>query len=774
MPNSGEQSVKTYYEHRLFMLYGPDEFRRYLGRMLLTVDLWVDQPFEPVDVDRVYDILGWGTALSWQARLEPFGFNRSLNALLDTEGFFQPDFDNVGAPTEQQPFRSEIVFQMLLEYVAAQTVRTENSQGYLSGIVNNAPLPAKQLIDTLYYVSYLQERIFTRGGDALVVSKQSLGRHLRALARNDQGPQISANYPGEPRLSQLYDALWDYLHLLADLKPDKLWAPEVLPVRHPASKALQLACENAADRSDTAHAELVKERGSTTLATGWRSLGKALFDLSEQSLPLLEIEPADDGLTVQFLIDKTGTRIATRQGGDPTQPPRPPEDEAEAQAALPALIATFNAWKAAFETLLGDAVIAEKLAVNAGLLSGSPSIDTIAGLVNRTDQALKQHGIPEPESGQPAFTYRVMRDQIRTYLDVIADQTVVGRTTADRAEIFARGLQGACILASPSHHTTAEARRLEGLKLLVARCGFTTDITRETVSKTLANVGERWSLPDQPVPGDYRGIKQWSAGLVGLIEKAEKRNADRTATPKAIHDAVRGFWSQWSIAPNHFTRLDAHLGLRELDLWHAAQLDNVPVISETAETPSIGQWSRVLDLYLGHASARPVTRNIAQFACKRLGLPDLTQRGRRTDQVAANRSHNPLMMLFVHGIGSPAWQWPSAPKYAAVVVPPIDQQRHDARWGAALDDNTPPIGGASAIQRLLKALDHRVPSAQIQVCVEIKNAEPAETLQTIAREVMPGLPIVAFGNSAPKDGDWRTVANPDSLGDLARLARQAS
>ena len=58
----------TYYEHRLFMLYQPDDFRNYLGRMAGGTN-WMS------DSSRARDLMAWGTVLVYQARMEPFAFN---------------------------------------------------------------------------------------------------------------------------------------------------------------------------------------------------------------------------------------------------------------------------------------------------------------------------------------------------------------------------------------------------------------------------------------------------------------------------------------------------------------------------------------------------------------------------------------------------------------------------------------------------------------------------------------------------------------------------
>ena len=196
-----ESAWVTYYEHRVFMVYFPDDFRDYLGT-LVTGNEWARK-------SNALDLMAWGTALTYQARMEPFRFNEALNLYYDSDkGRFRRQYVEEGTPRRQWSFRLQLTMQVALEII------TRNAN--IEDRINKYPAQAQLLFDTLYYVSKLHG--LERSPDHhFVITPSILQSYIRGQAQNDRGPGLDPDFPGQDHVKDLFGRLREYLHLLANL-----------------------------------------------------------------------------------------------------------------------------------------------------------------------------------------------------------------------------------------------------------------------------------------------------------------------------------------------------------------------------------------------------------------------------------------------------------------------------------------------------------------------------------------------------------------------------
>ena len=133
-------ALSTYYEHRIFMLYQPDDFRMYLGRM-------ADGPNWMRDSARNLDLMAWGTLLVYQARMEPFAFNERLTRLQDQRGVFLDAYQVPATPLSLPLYRLQLTMQLALEAVTRRAS--------IDSRIDEEPAHAQLIFDALYYVAWL-------------------------------------------------------------------------------------------------------------------------------------------------------------------------------------------------------------------------------------------------------------------------------------------------------------------------------------------------------------------------------------------------------------------------------------------------------------------------------------------------------------------------------------------------------------------------------------------------------------------------------------------
>src|SRR6516162_8061898 len=198
------QAWTTYYEHGVFMVYLPNDFRDYLGRVVTGVRDWMRDP-------RALDLMAWGTVLTYQARMEPFRFNDVLTRYYEPGRGFRKGYDREGTPLWQPMFRLQLTMQLAQEVVT--------NRANIEGRIDEYPTQEQLLFDTLYYVTAIHD-LEKPIKSEIKISKDDLRTYLRERAKNDRGPVLDPDFPDPERLAYLWDELWHYLNLLA--KPAEL------------------------------------------------------------------------------------------------------------------------------------------------------------------------------------------------------------------------------------------------------------------------------------------------------------------------------------------------------------------------------------------------------------------------------------------------------------------------------------------------------------------------------------------------------------------------
>src|SRR5262245_57375147 len=92
---------KTFYNHRIFLLYQPDAYRDYLIGVVDQKDWPPAQRFA-----LKLGLMAWATILVYQARMVPFDFNRRLKALVDADGAFL--WQEPTLPTSRTIYRQQL------------------------------------------------------------------------------------------------------------------------------------------------------------------------------------------------------------------------------------------------------------------------------------------------------------------------------------------------------------------------------------------------------------------------------------------------------------------------------------------------------------------------------------------------------------------------------------------------------------------------------------------------------------------------------------------
>jgi hypothetical protein len=134
---------KTFYNHRVFVIYHPDAYRQYLLRI-------VDQSSWPESerFSLTLGLMAWGTILVYQARMVASDFHRRLKGLVDAEGAFL--YQNPSLPLSRPLYRQQLAMQLGIEVIARTPEVKER--------IEEAPIVAQYVYDTLYMPSFYHER----------------------------------------------------------------------------------------------------------------------------------------------------------------------------------------------------------------------------------------------------------------------------------------------------------------------------------------------------------------------------------------------------------------------------------------------------------------------------------------------------------------------------------------------------------------------------------------------------------------------------------------
>jgi hypothetical protein len=134
---------KTFYNHRIFVIYQPEDYRQYLLRI-------VDQEGWP-ESERFglkLGLMAWGTILVYQSRMVASDFHRRLKGLVKADGSFL--HQNPSLPLSRPFYRQQLAMQLGIEVIARTPDVKER--------IEETPIVAQYIYDTLYMPSFYHER----------------------------------------------------------------------------------------------------------------------------------------------------------------------------------------------------------------------------------------------------------------------------------------------------------------------------------------------------------------------------------------------------------------------------------------------------------------------------------------------------------------------------------------------------------------------------------------------------------------------------------------
>jgi hypothetical protein len=198
----------TFYSHRIFLSYRPDDYRNYLQN-IVDKSKW----HEKSEAERFQLELGlfaWGTILVYRARMVPFHFNRELKRLVDEGGkFIEPD--PVAAPLMRGIYRQQLAMQLGIEAIMRRDQVKER--------IAEVPAFQQYTYDTLYWPSYQHEKGLNEGVDEhgkpkpFVFTLDSLKEYLWFRAKGSRRTR-EESFPPNDIAIVLFRALEEYLKLL--------------------------------------------------------------------------------------------------------------------------------------------------------------------------------------------------------------------------------------------------------------------------------------------------------------------------------------------------------------------------------------------------------------------------------------------------------------------------------------------------------------------------------------------------------------------------------
>jgi hypothetical protein len=197
-PGMTNPVATTFYTHRIFVIYEPDDYRRYLLRMV-DQRHWAEEEGLP----RKLGLMAWGTILVYRSRMLPFDFNRRLKRLVNEKGEF---FDqNPSLPLSRTVYRQELAMQLGIEVITRRPDVQER--------IKEVPYFSQLIYDTLYLPSFRHEQ-GTGAGQPFEVTAPVLRKYLWLRGRGDEHAEEMENFPPDEVVDYLLDVLERYLSLL--------------------------------------------------------------------------------------------------------------------------------------------------------------------------------------------------------------------------------------------------------------------------------------------------------------------------------------------------------------------------------------------------------------------------------------------------------------------------------------------------------------------------------------------------------------------------------
>jgi hypothetical protein len=182
---------KTFYSHRVFVIYQPEDYRQYLLRIVEQKDWPPEEKF-----GLTLGLMAWGTILVYQARMVASDFHRRLKGLVDAGGAFL--YQNPTLPRNRSIYRQQLTMQLGIEAIARTPEVKER--------IEEAPIVAQYVYDTLYMPSFYHERgLGETSADGVTtpfqMTRDGLREHLKlrssggSKAETDTPPATKADIP---------------------------------------------------------------------------------------------------------------------------------------------------------------------------------------------------------------------------------------------------------------------------------------------------------------------------------------------------------------------------------------------------------------------------------------------------------------------------------------------------------------------------------------------------------------------------------------------------
>jgi energy-coupling factor transporter ATP-binding protein EcfA2 len=204
-PTLSKLGTTTFFNHRIFVTYRPEDFRKYL-QSLVTFEAG---PGEEFSAKR--GVMAWAIVLTYRARMLPFDFTRRLKVLVNEEGQFRDEYRDPNLPLSRV-YRQELTMQLGIEIL---TLRPDVRER-----IEEQPYYAQLIYDTLYLPSFEHEHRTGRaeqpiGRDGRIrISEQDLQKYLGRRGYGGYGESLSGDFPPREMLRFLFDLLRDYLRML--------------------------------------------------------------------------------------------------------------------------------------------------------------------------------------------------------------------------------------------------------------------------------------------------------------------------------------------------------------------------------------------------------------------------------------------------------------------------------------------------------------------------------------------------------------------------------
>ena len=197
----------TFYSHRIFLSYEPQDYRTYLMEIVDQKDWSTKSEIERFRLE--LGLLAWGTILVYRARMVPFHFSRELKRLVDEKGnFIERD---PAIPLMRSICRQQLTMQLGIEAI----IRRDEVRKRIQEV----PVFQQYVYDTLYWPSYQHEKGLNEGtgenNEALPFSltPDSLKEYLWFRAKGNRRLR-DENFPPKDIAVVLFNALKEYLWLL--------------------------------------------------------------------------------------------------------------------------------------------------------------------------------------------------------------------------------------------------------------------------------------------------------------------------------------------------------------------------------------------------------------------------------------------------------------------------------------------------------------------------------------------------------------------------------